>query len=890
VASLSEGLQTLAIYATDEAGNVGTITIYMYYDTTPPTVNISTPAAVTYFKDNGNNIVGTYTNSTSLQVKVSVLRSDNGQTWNSVWIPISLDVPAAGQWTYTLNTLTDSIPDGEATISIKGIDSVSTAVALATNTYDYYIDNTVPSGTIDTPAAVPGTAPDQGQVIITGTATDNLGLAAVNGIVINITDGTTTLGATDITANYTNNQWYYNWTTDPYAGTATITVTLTDRAGKQTILPARNITLVANAPTTTITSPGNGAIVKATFDIEGVATDPGGVAIGVDKIEVKYNGGAYATIADPEPETTPYAWSYNSDLSSASYTDGPVEVWVRITDGDGVQSETKLTIELDKTAPVVTIISPTAAHIGNNFIYGIHAASGTVAEAHLSSIQVLVDDVSVGTPTAAASWTYNWDTRTNPGAKIGTEFKVRATDLAGNTGETSVTVDVKPKITAISTNTEFIGRNMTVTGYNFNNTLPNFGIVYTSGASSVKVTSGFIINNDPDGSQTITNVTIPAAATSGDMYVEECTIPIASNSIRINLWNIYAGNPVTDDGISGTDRAVEQDLVLDSANNAHYAINIGGGTKDLYFSHNTGPAILITTLNAQKPAIAVNDGYTYIAYVDFDGSDFEIVRSYNNDDFSTIKVFHEIDSDINKAGYTAIATYGLSSSAFKVGALYWDANNSLMFVESTENNGTLNTFTAGTPSIAASGIASTKFYCDLKYDSTGVPYLVFHDEVAKKIKFAYLAGASWQIRSVENNIFQGEYCSLKIGTANSIHISYYDAGSGDLKYAYAADKFASFTVSTVASLGITGVHTDITVDMTTNSPHISYLNSNFNDLRYAYKSGSTWYEVKAPALVGDAFGAVIFTRCPISLNSTNEVLIGYSSNSLNDAFIIKYLP
>jgi hypothetical protein len=96
----------------------------------------------------------------------------------------------------------------------------------------------------------------------------------------------------------------------------------------------------------------------------------------------------------------------------------------------------------------------------------------------------------------------------------------------------------------------------------------------------------------------------------------------------------------------------------------------------------------------------------------------------------------------------------------------------------------------------------------------------------------------WQIESVDTAGYVGSYTSIFLDTLNYPHISYYDFGNGDLKYAHYDG--SSWHIETVDTTGDVGRYTSIALDITDN-PHISYCDDIPNyDLKYAYYNGSSW--------------------------------------------------
>jgi hypothetical protein len=115
-------------------------------------------------------------------------------------------------------------------------------------------------------------------------------------------------------------------------------------------------------------------------------------------------------------------------------------------------------------------------------------------------------------------------------------------------------------------------------------------------------------------------------------------------------------------------------------------------------------------------------------------------------------------------------------------------------------------------------------------DSNNKVHISYYDATNGDLKYATNTSGSWVIQTVDSAGNVGGYTSIAVDSNNKVHISYYDATNGDLKYA--TNTSGSWVTQTVDSEGDVGINTSIATD-SNNKVHISYYDATNGDLKYA---------------------------------------------------------
>jgi uncharacterized protein DUF4082/Big-like domain-containing protein len=299
-------------------------------------------------------------------------------------------------------------------------------------------DNARPTSIITFPTAA-GIVSTSATVNITGTASDTGG-GSVRVVEVSVDGGATWNQASGTSA------WSYSWL-PTQSGPAIIRSRAIDNSGNVQEPPAQITATVQDGtrPTSTITSPADGATIKArtTFTIAGNASDTGGgFVLGV---EVSVDGGATWNQAMGTS-----AWEYFWSPTLA----GPTKIRSRAIDSWGNRqdppAEVNITVVADTTPPTSRITFPAeGAIVIRGTAINITGTASDADDGIVTSVEVSVDGGRFYNP---ASGTSDWNYRWVPFSLGPTTIKSRARDNSENRQDPpeqiNVTVVEQPTVTS----------------------------------------------------------------------------------------------------------------------------------------------------------------------------------------------------------------------------------------------------------------------------------------------------------------------------------------------------------------------------------------------------------------------------------------------------------
>ena len=358
----ADGHVNVTIVATDNSSHTVNVVFHFIIDSVAPAVALDAPA-------NGSVIRA----GTQLNLSVGDLNIGS-VTWNNGSGPVALsspyDIPTAG-W-----------PDGAVSVTVTATDLAGNALV---RVYTFTMDSTPPSISLSSPS--------NNSVVVPGTT-----------VVLAISDAHSFNASWDNGSGAASFATPYNISTAAWAdGTIDILVQATDIAGNALQRTFR-LTLDSVAPSVSLAGPANGSVI------------PPGTTLDFAVSDAHLAGATWDTGGGPTALAAPY------DVSTSSWSDGTVTVWVNATDTAGNAASRSFVFTVDATPPSITLAAPS----NNSVVQPGQAVDLAVSDANgLSS--VTWDN---GTGSVALASPYDISTAGWPEGS--TNITVIATDVAGN--------------------------------------------------------------------------------------------------------------------------------------------------------------------------------------------------------------------------------------------------------------------------------------------------------------------------------------------------------------------------------------------------------------------------------------------------------------------------
>ena len=165
-------------------------------------------------------------------------------------------------------------------------------------------------------------------------------------------------------------------------------------------------------------------------------------------------------------------------------------------------------------------------------------------------------------------------------------------------------------------------------------------------------------------------------------------------------------------------------------------------------------------------------------------------------------------------------------------------------------------------------------HSSIAIDSSDNVHISYYDAGDDDLKYAASHTGTWVTQVVDGNGSVGQYSSIAIDSSDNAHISYYDAGDDDLKYATNVTR--TWVTQVVDGDGSVGKYSSIAID-SSDKIHISYYDAALDDLKYISNSTGIW---ETPQTV-DSEGSV-GQYSNIAIDSSDNAHISYYDAGADD--------
>jgi len=406
--ALVEGLNTLAVTATDAAGHVGGTSVTVIRDTIAPGVTIVSPPENAIFGHSPVALTVDVSDATAASVSIGA---------NTIALP-------AGGGTATGSV---DLVEGANTIVVSATDAAGNP---ATATLHVVLDLTAPLVAIDSPAGGACFGPGDSPIAV---------MATVDDLTATTVDST----PSGVSASLAAGGGIATGAIALAEGQNTIQVRATDATGR---VGTASISVVLDTipPELAIDSPSDNSAVRGTIDFDASAMDvaPGS---GVARVDFSVDGTLFASLTAAPYETT---------LDTTSLADGFHTLESLAVDAKNNSTSVSVSVRVDNTPPNVAIVDPSngayaagtvaldvAGSDGGSGLASIQMLAGGVAPTGDGSIAYLV-------PLASNTRSGSEDTTRWPDGPL--SFTALARDAAGNEAHASVTITVDNTLPAKS--------------------------------------------------------------------------------------------------------------------------------------------------------------------------------------------------------------------------------------------------------------------------------------------------------------------------------------------------------------------------------------------------------------------------------------------------------
>ena len=294
-------------------------------------------------------------------------------------------------------------------------------------------------------------------------------------------------------------------------------------------------------------------------------------------------------------------------------------------------------------------------------------------------------------------------------------------------------------------------------------------------------------------------------------------------------------------------------------------------------------------------SIAINsNNAVHISYYDSTNDDLKYATcaSSCSSTSSWSKVTVDSSGDVGKYSSVAID----SNDAVHIS--YRDStNDDLKYATCSSSCSSASSWTTST----IDSVGNVGSRTSIAIDSNDALHISYHDITNGDLKYATDQSGSWANTTVDSVGTVGQYTSIAIDSNDVVHISYYDATNKDLKY---ASNMQSSIVSGVGGVikfvdrdAEVGRYSSIAVD-SSGDVHISYYGATNGDLKYATLEGVHPWNVYAysisPSLpagleINMNTGEISGTPTELSTNTTYTITVRNTGGSNTTTITIEVL-
>ena len=354
-------------------------------------------------------------------------------------------------------------------------------------------------------------------------------------------------------------------------------------------------------------------------------------------------------------------------------------------------------------------------------------------------------------------------------------------------------------------------------------------------------TIAFVYDSSSDAVKAYKSATVTArnGFNLGTSYTQWYDTAVAVDS----SGNLYGSSMNGDTGGSG---------------NALYA---GLNANNLFFARNTSAEQSTWAYSSSDYGYAIESGYygkVTGTYTGGNGWNSYTYNTYDGQFYSNRVVNPKIATDSNNKVYMVYYDYAAGQVKFRYDSalgsheasdLVYNQNNTRRWNGGKASADGYHVIAGATDIYNVSAVKTANAsrageYSAVGASSDGAAIVVWYSEDDHGLFYTYNKTPSnsttWSDAVPIDDGFVGWYVDLVVDGSNGVHIAYYDAGNGDLKYAYVQDytKPAEKKVMTVDSYLSSGTNISISVKKVGSDyvPYISSFMSSFNKTSYTVRT------------------------------------------------------